>query len=247
MLEGSPSGRGLSRMRVAALTMAYNEPVWAPVWARFYAGQVGAENCFLLDHGSDDGSTDSLGITVERLERPAVLDEVARAATVTARAEDLLGSYDAVVHTDVDELVLADPARYPDLVAFAEHVPEPVVTAAGMDLQHLPDEEPPLDLARPIGQQRQWVRFSASMCKPVFVRRPVKWVPGFHACDAPMVTAGLYLLHLRYADLELGLQRLPRTRRLTVAQAQAHSHQRVLDQEFADMVRAIAGLPREDF
>src|SRR3954471_23135236 len=119
MLGGRPPEGGLSRMRVAALTMAYNEPVWA----RFYAAQVGAENCFLLDHGSDDGSTDSLGITVERLERPAGLDEVARAATVTARAEDLLGSYDAVVHTDVDELVLADPARYPDLVAFAEHVP----------------------------------------------------------------------------------------------------------------------------
>ena len=51
-------------MRLAALTMAYNEPVWAAVWARFYARQVGAENCFLLDHGSDDGSTEKLGIRV---------------------------------------------------------------------------------------------------------------------------------------------------------------------------------------
>ena len=36
-------------MRVAALTMAYNEPVWAKVWARHYAGQLGAEHCTILD------------------------------------------------------------------------------------------------------------------------------------------------------------------------------------------------------
>jgi len=54
-------------MRVAALTMAYNEPVWAGVWARHYAGQLGAEHCTILDHGSDDGSADNLPVRVRRL------------------------------------------------------------------------------------------------------------------------------------------------------------------------------------
>lgn len=130
-------------MRLAALTMAYNEPVWAGVWARFYSRQVGAANCFLLDHGSDDGSTEELEVHVERLPRSA-LDENARAATVSAVTAELLRVYDAVVHADVDELVLADPSRYGDLVAFAEAVPDLVVTAAGLDVQHLPAEEPPL-------------------------------------------------------------------------------------------------------
>ena len=52
-------------MRVAALTMMHNETVWAPVWARHYAREVGAENCLVLDHGSTDGSTDGLGVHVE--------------------------------------------------------------------------------------------------------------------------------------------------------------------------------------
>ncbi len=231
-------------MRLAALTMAYNEPVWASVWARFYARQVGAANCFLLDHGSDDGSTEGLGIHVERLARSA-LDEDARAARVSAVTRELLRAYDAVVHSDVDELVVADPRRYSDLIAYAATRSEPVVTAVGFDVQHLPGEEPPLATGRPIGEQRQWVRFSAAMCKPSFVRRPVSWSPGFHACDAAMVMDGLFLFHLRYADLDLGLRRLERTRGLAFANPDINPHQRVSDEAFALMVGSIAQLPRE--
>lgn len=231
-------------MRLAAVTMAYNEPVWAGVWARFYSRQVGAENCFLLDHGSDDGSTEGLEVHVERMARSA-LDENARATTVSAVVAELLRSYDAVVHSDVDELVLADPSRYRDLLEFAEAVPGLVVTAAGLDVQHLPGEEPPLDVRRPIGEQRHWVRFSAAMCKPSFVRRPVRWMPGFHRCDAEMAVDGLYLLHLRYADLGLGLQRLGRTRSQSFSTPETNPHQRVSDDDFAAMIGAIAQLPRE--
>lgn len=231
-------------MRVAALTMAYNEPVWAPVWARYYASQVGAAHCFLFDHGSDDGSTEGLGINVERLRR-SPLDEIARAALISDRAAELLRSFDAVVHSDVDELVLADPAQHSDLVSFARDCPEAVVTAAGLDLQHLVGREHPLDPARPLGDQRRWVRFSESMCKPAFVRRPVRWQPGFHSCDAPMQVGGLFLIHLRYADLALGLKRLARTRALVRAQPEWSGHQRVSDQEFSAMMAAIAALPTE--
>lgn len=230
-------------MRIAALTMSYNEPVWAAIWARHYARQVGAANCFLLDHGSDDRSADSLPINVERLSRSA-LDEDERAALVSARAAALLTEYDAVVHADVDELVVADPRRYRDLRAFAAERNEPVVTTVGLDLQHLAAEEAAFDPLRPIGEQRRWVRFSAAMCKPVFIRRAVRWVPGFHACEAPTCTRGLYLVHLRYADTGLGLRRLQRTREQAFARTDTNPHQRVSDQTFEDMLQMIAQLPK---
>jgi len=231
-------------MRLAALTMAYNEPVWAGVWSRFYAGQVGAANCFLLDHGSDDGSTEGLGIHVERLGRSA-LDEDARAATIGSVTRELLRGYDAVVHSDVDELVIADPRRHRDLAAYAAACTTAVVTSVGFDVQHLASEEPALVIGQAIGAQRRWVRFSAAMCKPCFVREPVAWSPGFHMSDAPMVMDGLFLLHLRYADLGLGLRRLERTRGLNFAHAEINPHQRVSDAAFAEMLEQIAQLPRE--
>ena len=231
-------------MRLAALTMAFNEPVWARVWARHYARQVGAEHCFLLDHGSDDGSTEGLGVRVERFARSA-LDEDERAARVSVRAARLLQDYDAVVHADIDELLIADPRRFRDLRAFAAATGGDVVTAVGLDVQHLPQEEAPLVVDRPIGEQRSWVRFSAAMCKPAFVRRPVCWKPGFHACDAPLATGGLFLLHLRYVDLELGLRRLARTRSQAFATAATNPHQRVSDADFVEMLTSIARLPRD--
>ena len=233
-------------MRLAALTMVYNEPVWARVWARYYGSQVGAEHCYVLDHGSTDGSVNGLPARVERMERSA-LDEEVRARVVGAYVERLLQSYDAVVHSDADELVMADPAQFANLRAYAALASEPVVTSVGLDLQHLPGEEAPLNPARPVGAQRRWVRFSGSMCKPAFVRRPVVWRPGFHSCDAEPVFAGLFLIHLRYADLQLGLARLGRTRGQEFASAETNPHQRINDDAFASMVRTIATLPRERF
>ncbi len=225
--------------------MAYNEPVWAPAWARHYAAQVGAENCLVLDHGTEDGSTDGLPVPVHRLPR-SPLDEAWRAAFVADTVAGLLRDYDAVIHADTDELLVADPALYPDLRAYAAAVPHPVVTAIGLDVQHLPDEEPALDPVQPFGPQRAWVRFAASMCKPALVRQPVTWAPGFHSSDAPLVTDRLYLLHMRYADLNLGLRRLARTRAQAFASLDCDSHQRVPDSEFEGMVRVVAGLPRQD-
>lgn len=229
-------------MRVAALTMVYNEPVWARVWVRHYARQIGAENCLVLDHGTDDGSTDGLGVPVERLRRSA-LNEDARAALVSDCVRELLRGYDAVVHTDADELLIADPAQYADLRSFAGAAGE-VTTAVGLDLQHLPDEEAPFDSERSLGLQRQWVRFSAAMCKPAMVRRAVRWSPGFHSCDARRVVGPLYLVHLRYADLAAGLRRLARTRSQSFARADLNPHQRVDDGAFEGMMRAIAALPK---
>lgn len=232
-------------MRVAALTMSYNEPVWAGVWARHYASALGAEHCSIIDHGSDDDSTRDLPVRVRRLERSA-LSEAWRVAVVSEEVSCLLRQYDAVIYTDIDELLVADPQYHSGLRELAAAAVEPVLTAIGLDLQHIPDREPALDFTQPIGAQREWVRFSAALCKPVLVRRMVDWAPGFHCCDAPMTFDRLYLLHMRYADLGAGLRRLARTRTQAVVDPVGFEHQRVPDADFEGMMRAIGGLPREE-
>ncbi len=232
---------------LAIVTMVYNEAVFLPVWLRHYAAAVGPGNCFVLDHGSTDGSAaaDRLGgAGALRIPRSPQNDAV-RCGFVSDFCAALLSWYDAVIYVDVDELLVADPAMHGSLNALAATLEEgAVVTAFGFDVVHVPDAEAPLDWDRPISAQRDWLRFSSAMCKPVIIRRRVAWAPGFHCIDAAPRFGRLFLLHLRYADLPSGLARLGRTRTQAWITPQAGSHQRMPDQDWEAMLRGMARLPK---
>ena len=230
--------------RVAAVTMAYNEPDFAPLWAAHYAAELGARNCFVVDHGSDDGSLDALGgVNLLRIPR-SPQDDRRRARFVSQFCASLLTWYDAVLHTDIDEILVADPARHASLATYAASDPRPVVSAIGLDLVHVPDRERPLARGLPVTRQRHWLRFSSAMCKPVLIRRAVDWAPGFHSVNADPEWGELYLFHLRYADLGRGLLRLAKTRTQPWQEEAAGAHQRMTDADWEAMLRAMAGLDR---
>ena len=48
-------------MKVAAVTMVFNEKGKLPIWTRYYGAQLSPGQCYIIDHGSTDGSTDNLG------------------------------------------------------------------------------------------------------------------------------------------------------------------------------------------
>jgi hypothetical protein len=218
-------------MSVAVVTMVYNEPFFLPLWIKHYAGQVGLPHCYVIDHGSDDGTTQGYdGINFIRLAR-SPQDDHKRRDLVTTIVNSLLNRYDAVIYTDADEILFADPRLYPSLPAFAAANRLPVVTAYGFELYHLTNLQPAIDLAKPILQQRQWVRFNAAMCKPLLVRRPVNWVPGFHCTDEPVAFGSLYLFHLRWFDHGIAARRLAKTRGQPWADPEACPWQRWPDAE----------------
>ncbi len=232
---------------LAIVTMVYNEPVFLPVWLRHYAAAAGSQNCFVLDHGTTDGST-APGLlqqaSVLRIPRSPQNDAV-RCGFVSDFCAALLSWYEAVVYVDVDELLVADPAVHGSLAALAATLEgDAVVSALGFDVIHVPDLEASLDWTQPIARQRDWLRFSSAMCKPVIIRRRVAWAPGFHCIDAPPRFGRLFLLHLRYADLRSGLARLLRTRTQAWITPQAGSHQRMPDQDWEAMLQGMARLPK---
>jgi hypothetical protein len=51
-------------MKVAVITMARNESVMLPRWVAHYGAAAGERNLYVLDDGSDDGSTTGLAATV---------------------------------------------------------------------------------------------------------------------------------------------------------------------------------------
>ena len=218
--------------KVAAITMAYNESALLPIWARHYARQVGADHCYVIDHGSTEALQLPQAMNTLRLPR-SPHDDPRRARFVSQLTAALLGYYEWVIYTDVDELVLADPRRFANLPEFCAKVDAATVSAIGFDIQHVPEVEPPLDTALAIGPQRGWARFTSAMCKPVLSRQPLVWAPGFHCSNHALAFAPLYLFHLHWADRTIGLQRLMKTRSMPWVEGDFGAHQRIDDRRWA--------------
>ena len=243
---GAASGKA-SGLRIVAVTMVYNEPVFLPLWLRHYGALVGPENCVVVDHGSTDGSTRDLGLAGRVPLPPSRLNEAARSAFISDLCRGLLRWYDAVIYTDVDEMLVVDPGRHDSLGALLRQEQAPVIRAIGFNVRQLPGIEGSLDLTRPVSRQRRMVQMVTSMCKPLVVRSPVRWAPGFHDCDQPTQFVPLFLFHLRVADRDIALARLAKTRAQDWSDpvdAAGARHQRIDDSEMlAGFDRALK-LPR---
>ena len=190
-------------LRVAAMTMTCDEGDMLRRWLDYYGCQLGRDSLVVLDDHSTDGSTDGLDCSVVRLP-PAPWREgwtQARRVMVNAVSRALLQTYDAVIFTDVDEFLVADPDEYSGLLDYVTRQSRDVLAPVGLNMLHDAREEPPIDPARPILGQRSLVKFVPNMCKPVLKREPWEWSAGTHGIRSEFrVDHGLLLLHLKYYD-----------------------------------------------
>ncbi|MES2710897.1 MAG: glycosyltransferase family 2 protein [Pseudomonadota bacterium] len=191
-------------MRIAAFTMVYNESDSLTPWISHYGRELGRENLYCIDHGSDDGSTGSLGISVTRFPRRRDFDTAERSFIIANFHASLLRNHDAVIFTDVDEFLVVDPARSAGLRQFIAASKAPVLRAMGLDVFHERKVEAALDQLRPVLQQRRRVKFAKHYCKTLVAGVPVRWGPGFHACSVhAQPQLHLLLFHLKYADRDI--------------------------------------------
>jgi len=195
-------------MRYAAMTFVYNENVNLPIWVKYYGSLFGYENLYVMDRGSDDGSTSGLGdVNIIKIPRKPH-DEYDKTNMMTSFHAGLTSAYDAVIVTDCDEIIAPDPARYRDLVEYIDKMEADYVNAIGIDILHIITEELPLDLARPILSQRSTGRFHAAECKHLLSRIPMKWLPGLHSSRMPpRFDTDLFILHLKLMDYGFAMGR----------------------------------------
>lgn len=194
--------------RAAAFTIAYNEHTILPLWARYYARQFGAENVYILDHGSDRPYEDLPdGVTVTRLPR-VEFDNWLILRIVSFYQRFLLEAYDSVLYTDSDEFVCASPDVLAGqaLPAFLLALAEPIGITRGYNLHHNILAEAAYDRGRPVLSQRRVMTRQPDMDKPLISRVPLNWYPGFHnAREGGAAVPGLFMLHLRFFDLNTTL------------------------------------------
>jgi hypothetical protein len=198
-------------MHVAVMTMVRNETDMLPRWCRYYGNQVGARNLVVLDDQSTDGSTAGLDCTVLHMPVRGGHDVpfATHKSTIANKiAAGLLEMYDFVIFTDVDEFIVPDPRRYVSLVDYVtQNADVPVIAPIGMNLVHMPHDEPPLDPQRPLLAQRRHVKLVPRMCKPAIKRVPVRWSHGTHGVARPFeIRSDIFLVHAKFADFDAALR-----------------------------------------
>lgn len=191
----------------AIVTMVHNEPIFFPIWLRYYSLFFEAGDIYVLDHDTDDGSTDGGGF-VRIPHHREDFDNEWQVAMMEAKQRELLEEYDVVVVVDVDELIVPTPERG-DLGEYLDRFDEPFVTALGYEIVHLPDREPPLDPTRPILEQRRFWTENATYNKSSITTEPSHWEPGFHRRKDKHFRGDpdLRLIHLHRVDYGLCLAR----------------------------------------
>lgn len=186
----------------AVITMVHNEPVFLPIWLRYYSRCFAPEDIFVLDNGSTDGSTGQGGFVRIDVEHPTV-DHTWMVRTIEALQHELQERYDVVLVCDVDELVAPVP-EWGTLRAYLDRFDEASVNCLGYELLHMPGEAP-LDLERPILEQRGHWFANGAYDKPALATVPMNWQPGFHSRADGYFNPDpdLRLIHLHRVDYEL--------------------------------------------
>jgi hypothetical protein len=191
-----------------------------PRWIEHYSRQCsGPESLLVIDDHTTDGSTDDLPCPVIRI--PSFIHrqfEPARLGMVSHVASGLLESYDAVVFTDADEFLVADPDRYRTLRDLVEGKPEVrVFGAMGLNVVHHVGHEPPLDPGRPLLSQRRLAKFIPLMCKPAMKKVHNQWTAASHGLRNTTwaIDPDLFMFHAKFADRD-GLHQAAETRRVGV-------------------------------
>ncbi|MGB5161855.1 MAG: hypothetical protein WBP10_07285 [Thermoanaerobaculia bacterium] len=202
------------KRRIAVFTIVQNEPIFLPVWSRYYRRHVPEGDLFVLDHDSTDAVTVEIARRCNRVpvHRSESFNHGWLRDVVMCFQTFLLQSYELVLFCEVDEIVAPDPVLWPNgLAEYLQHrgVPESgFVRCLGYEIVHQWREgEPRLDWQQPLLKQRRHRRRSDRYSKPALAGRPLEWDIGFHELCSPEPALPspdpeLLLLHLHRVDFE---------------------------------------------
>ncbi|MDR3505898.1 MAG: glycosyltransferase family 61 protein [Acidocella sp.] len=231
--------------KVAVITDATSAGFFFPAWHRYYGGQFGAASLHVVTY--EGMKSLFAGFELGNLwEINAKYDDTLRAGVISDLVGVLLRSYDVVLRCDVDEFLVPDPARARDLRSYVERNDLPYVTAHGIDVVEV-EEEAPLDMSESLldGQRRFGMR-AAALSKTALITVPMRWAEGFHGATVPPVFAGLYNLHMKFADIKSRVSWFELMRAGIEPGTNAHRYFSVGDEHLASVHKFLESRPRRE-
>lgn len=191
----------------AVFTICKDEKTFLPLWVKYYSRFLRMENLYVIDHLSQDGSTDNLPCNTILWDYELAFDHQKVVDKVREVQQQLLELYEIVLFTEIDEIVFHKDGlfHYATTVALRDR---DFVRCNGYDIIHMVDEAD-FDPSRPIlDQRRYWFRNHTFQAKPLLSRISLDWTYGFHSChQGGEIDPNLYMIHLNRFDYKMAYER----------------------------------------
>jgi Glycosyl transferase family 2 len=214
------------KRRGAVFTIQQNEKKFLPVWYKYYLKHFSVGDIFILDHNSNDDTTNETlrhiydwGSHVVPVTRAESFNHTWLRDTVEAFQRFLLQSYDCVLFAECDEIIATDPTS--DTIPSLQVLIEKFSRSPGIDFMQFDGTEvmqgpgeKAINWDDPLLAQRRWWAKSQLYSKVLLSKVPLYWGLGFHllrdteqADRVRDVFNGLRLLHLHRLDFNYCLER----------------------------------------
>jgi hypothetical protein len=197
------------KKKCAVFTKARNERVFLPIWLNHYSKFFPQEDIFVLDHLTDDGSTENLQCNVERLDYELAWDEDWRMKIVQNKVQELLNFYECVIYTDTDELIFSPHLPLDKIIDEFLLTEQSFLTCTGYEIMQDENTEKAFDFNLTIMEQRSFWFKCHIYDKTLITKIPLNWSYGFHEILQleKNYHQELILLHLHRIDWKYMLER----------------------------------------
>jgi hypothetical protein len=211
--------------KVGCITTVRNDRIFLRKWIDYYGANFGREALFVILDGLDEQRPEGCeGVNFLHMRHRDWAQEVSytpmrrvvmehnRSRAISDLARTLWRyDYDCAIATDVDEFLIADPARHASLAEFLQNHKPQTATLSGLGLDVVQDlkSDPAIDPAQPFLAQRRVAVISNAYTKPVATFRPITWGAGMHRVKGRNfhIHSDLFLIHMGMVDYEVAMGR----------------------------------------
>lgn len=197
--------------RLSIFSIVRDDIVWPRIWIEHYIKHVDPSNIFILNCSPESHLNllqlaDMHGFNLIDIASDILHDSWV-ADTASKFQNFLLNTYDAVLYSEIDEIVALHPSsKHTNLIDFADdnlHVRQ-TVRCTGYEIVQNLQVEDKIDFRKPLLQQRNYWYHSIKYSKPLLTSRHIKWSEGFYSFDSmpptEIVDRELLLLQMQKID-----------------------------------------------
>lgn len=174
----------MNKKLCAVFTMVKDEKFNLPLWIDYYGKIFGYDNIYVMDHDTEDGSTDNLPCEVTKYHHKYRYNAQWMLDRLFEKQDELFQRYHYTIHPDVDEFIIPDPNRHNNLRSYVKQLYDggiKTIACRGYEVLHRRFIEPPLDWSnRPVMKQRKYWTHLTTYDKPIVTAKKLGWVQGKH-------------------------------------------------------------------